>query len=98
MREDFWVYLATNKTGTVLYCGMTNNLQRRMSEHRLKTNPKSFASRYSVNRLVWSECFPTALDAIACETRIKGLTRAKKDAMIKERNPNWQDLSEEWYD
>ncbi len=96
MREDFWVYLATNKTGTVLHCGVTNDLQRRMWEHKNRTNLKSFTCRYSVNRLVWCERFPTALDAIACEKRIKGLTRAKKDATIREQNPRWNDLSEAW--
>jgi len=96
MHEGFWVYMATNKTHTVLYCGVTNDLQRRMWEHKHRTNLKSFTSRYSVNRLLWYECFPTALDAIACETRIKGLTRAKKDGMIREQNPRWEDLSADW--
>jgi len=96
MREDFWVYMATNKTHTVLYCGITNDLQRRMWEHKHRTNPKSFTSRYSVNRLLWCEHFPTALDAIACEKRIKGLTRAKKEAIIREQNPRWEDLSADW--
>jgi len=98
MREDFWVYMATNKTGTVLYTGITNDLERRMWEHKHQANPRSFTARYSVNRLVWSEHFPTALQAIACEKRIKGLTRAKKDAMVREGNLNWMDLSADWYD
>ncbi len=67
-----------------------------MWEHMHRTNPKSFTSRYSVNRMVWSECFPTAVEAIACEKRIKGLTRAKKDAIVCEQNPRWNDLSEGW--
>jgi len=96
MREDFWVYMATNKTGTVLDCGVTNDLQRRMWEHKNRTSPKSFTARYSVYRLVWYERFPTALEAIACEKHIKGLTRAKKDAMICQQNPRWDDLSEAW--
>ena len=80
-----------------LYYGVTNDLERRMGTQAL-TNPKSFTARYSVNRLVWSECFPTALEAIACEKRIKGLTRAKKDAIVREGNPNWSDLSADWYE
>ena len=98
MREDFWVYLASNKTGTTLYCGVTNDLQRRMWEHREKTSPRSFSARYSINRLMWCEHFPTALEAIACETQIKGLTRAKKDAMIREQNPRFEDLSADWFE
>jgi putative endonuclease len=98
MREDFWVYLATNKTGTVLYCGITNDLKRRMWEHKNRTNPRSFTARYSVNRLVWCEHFSNALEAIAGEKRIKGLTRAKKDAIVRALNPRWNDLSAEWFE
>lgn len=98
MREDFWVYMVTNKTHTVLYTGVTNDLQRRVWEHRNKTNPQSFAAVYSAHILVWCEQFPTPHDAIAAEKRIKGLTRKKKDAMICEQNPRWNDLSEGWYD
>ena len=98
MREDFWVYLATNKTGTVLYCGISNDLQRRMWEHKYRTSPGSFTARYSVNRLVWCEHFSSAPDAIAAEKRIKGLTRAKKDAIVRGLNPRWNDLSADWFD
>ena len=97
-RENFWVYTAANKTHTTLYTGVTNDLKRRLWEHRHPTNPKAFTARYSVNRLLWCECFPTALEAIAAEKNIKGLTRAKKDAMIREQNPRWNDLSEGWYE
>ena len=98
MRENFWVYMVTNKTQTVLYTGVTNDLERRIWEHRQKTNPQSFAAIYSAHLLVWSEHFPTARDAITAEKRIEGLTRAKKDAVIREQNPRWDDLSEGWYD
>jgi putative endonuclease len=98
MREDFWVYMLTNKTRTVLYTGVTSDLEGRIWEHRNKTNPRSFAAMYSAHLLVWCERFPTAAEAIAAEKSIKGLTRAKKDAMIREQNPRWYDLSEGWYD
>jgi len=98
MRENFWAYMATNKTHTTLYTGVTNDLERRMWEHKHQTNPKSFTARYSINLLVWCEHFPTATDAIAAEKRIKGLSRAKKEAMIQTQNPRWKDLSEDWYD
>lgn len=97
MRENFWVYMVTNKTHTVLYTGMTNDLERRIWEHRQKTDPQSFAASYSAHILVWCEHFPTALDAIAAEKRIKGLTRAKKE-LIRQQNPRWNDLSDGWYD
>ena len=98
MRENFWVYIVTNKTQTVLYTGVTNDLERRVWEHRYKTNPHSFSSMYSAHILVWYEQFPTALEAIAAETYIKGLTREKKLAMIRKMNPRWFDLSDGWYD
>jgi hypothetical protein len=61
-------------------------------------HPQSFATIYSAHILIWCEHLPNARDAIACETRIKGLTRAKKEAMIREQNPRWEDLSEGWDD
>jgi putative endonuclease len=97
MGDTFWVYIMTNKTRTVLYTGMTNDLTRRVWEHRHPTGT-GFAARYSCNRLVYCDSFPTALDAIAAEKRIKGWQRIKKDTLIWERNPNWNDLAEDWYD
>ncbi|HEY3899631.1 MAG TPA: GIY-YIG nuclease family protein [Chthoniobacter sp.] len=97
MREDFWAYIAGNKRRSSLYTGMTNDLERRMWEHKHPNNPKAFTARYRVTELLWCERFPTALDAIACEKRIKGLSRAKKVAMISAQNPEWEDLSADWY-
>ena len=98
MHDTFWTYIMTNKTQTTLYTGVTNDLERRVWEHRFPETKKGFTARYSLNRLVWCEAFPTALDAIAAEKRIKGWTRAKKNALISAQNPNWKDLSEGWYD
>jgi putative endonuclease len=98
MRENFWVYMITNKTHTVLYIGVTNDLERRILEHRNKDNPRSFASLYSAHILVWYEHIPTAREAIAAEKRLKGLARRKKFVLIEQLNPRWKDLSEGWYD
>jgi putative endonuclease len=98
MDAAFWVYLATNKTHSTLYVGMTNDLARRMWEHRNKVNPKSFSVRYGVRHLVWFESFPTALEAIAAEKKIKGLSHQKKVDMIRSQNPAWRDLCEDWYE
>jgi len=98
MNERFCVYMVTNKTHTTLYIGVTNDLQRRIWEHRTKANPRSFASSYSTNRLLWYDEFPTALQAIACEKHLKGLTRAKKDAIIRTFNPRCDDLAADWYE
>ena len=98
MRENFWVYMVTNKTHTVLYTGVTNNLETHIWQHRHKTNPRSFTPMYSAHILVWFEQFPNALDALAAEKRIKGWTRVRKETLIKEQNPRWHDLSEGWSD
>ena len=97
MRDhDYWVYIVTNKTGSTLYIGMTNDLKRRVQEHR-GGKVKGFTQRYLLARLVWFEHFRDVRDAIACETKLKGWLRAKKVALIAEKNSRWVDLSEEWF-
>ncbi len=77
-----------------LYIGMTNNLRRRVGEH--KAGIAEFTSRYQVYQLVYFATFDYATQAIAREKQLKGWTRAKKIALIKSVNPQWRDLSEEW--
>jgi putative endonuclease len=91
--HDYFVYIVTNKSRTTLYTGVTDSLVRRVWEHRNPRSDKSFTARYSVSALVWFEHFPDANAAIACESRIKGWTRAKKIALIEKLNPKWEDLS-----
>ena len=93
--HDYWVYIVTNKGGTTLYIGMTNDLERRMSEHRAG-EVKGFTQRYRLNRLVWCEHFREVDAAIACEKKLKGWLRARKVALIAEKNPRWVDLSADW--
>lgn len=90
----FYVYVMTNRSGT-LYVGMTNNLERRVYEHKHKLVP-GFTSKYRIDRLVYYETFTNPSDAIAAEKRIKGWVRAKKVALIESLNPAWKDLSEAW--
>ena len=98
MRDhDYWAYIVTNKTNSTLYIGMTNDLERRMAEHR-SGDVKGFTQRYSLNRLVWCEHFRDVRDAIACEKTLKGWLRARKDALIAEKNPRWRDLSADWFE
>ena len=98
MRDhDYWVYIVTNKTGSTLYIGMTNNLKRRVQEHR-GGRVKGFTQRYSLHLLVWYEHFREVRDAIACEKRLKGWLRARKVTLIAEMNPRWVDLSAEWFE
>jgi predicted GIY-YIG superfamily endonuclease len=89
------VYILANARRTVLYVGVTANLQRRIAEHRLGVHPAAFAHRYNVNRLVYLEATPNIAAAIAKEKQIKGWARAKKVALIEAANPEWRDLAEQ---
>jgi putative endonuclease len=91
MESQCFVYIATNRNHTVLYTGVTNNLVRRIYEHREKVNP-GFTTRYNVSELVFYEAFSDARSAIAREKQIKGGSRLKKIALIVTMNPDWRDL------
>jgi putative endonuclease len=80
-----------------LYTGMTNNLERRLYEHRHKLTP-GFTTRYNVTKLVYFEVFSRPGDAIAREKEIKGWRRSKKIDLIEAGNPEWRDLAEGWFD
>ena len=90
----YFVYmLASRKHGT-LYLGVTNDLGRRIYEHRTKVHPRSFTSRYDVDRLVWSETYDHIGDAIGREKMLKKWRRDWKIALIDKMNPAWLDLYE----
>jgi putative endonuclease len=82
MRKGGYVYIATNKSRT-LYIGVTNNLERRLWEHKQKTGSK-FAARYNITRLVYYEEFADIRDAIAREKQLKGWRRDKKIDLIED--------------
>ena len=92
--KQFYVYIMASERRT-LYTGMTNDLERRVYEHKHKLAP-GFTSRYNITRLVYFEDYGTAKDAIYREKQIKGWLRAKKIALVESMNPTWKDLSEEW--
>jgi putative endonuclease len=92
--EQYFVYILTNKYNKVLYVGVTNNLIRRVYEHKNKL-VNGFTSKYNVNKLVYYESFPSVFDAIKREKEIKGWKREKKVALINSFNPEWKDLYEE---
>jgi putative endonuclease len=91
--RTYCVYIMASAS-RVLYTGVTNNLQRRVSEHRQRQVP-SFSVRYNVRKLVYFEQFGDVRAAIAREKQIKGWLRAKKIALIESLNPGWKDLSTE---
>lgn len=94
MPAQYYVYLLASRSG-VLYTGVTNNLERRLWEHRNSEQP-GFTRRYNVNRLVWFEAAPDVQAAIAREKQIKGWKRYRKLALVEEANPTWGDLSADW--
>jgi putative endonuclease len=92
--KHYYVYIITNPSRT-LYTGMTNNLRRRLDEHKRKLVP-GFTARYNINRLVYFEAFEDVRNAIDCEKKIKSWTRAKRVALVEAKNPKWDDLSRDW--
>lgn len=89
--HSYWVYLLASRT-KVLYVGVTNDLARRVAEHRAGDGG-AFTSRYNVTRLVYCEEHRDIRDAIQREKQIKGWTRARKVALIEETNPDWRDFA-----
>ena len=95
--KNYYVYLITNMHNSVLYLGVTNNLLRRVYEHKNKLT-KGFTSKYNVQKLVYFEMTGEVQDAIAREKEIKKWRREKKNDLVESMNPEWNDLSEGWYD
>ncbi len=90
MEKQYYVYIATNKSGT-LYTGVTNNLRRRMHEHKNKL-VRGFTSKYNINKLILYEIFSNPIDAISAEKKIKGWDRKKKIELIKRKNPKFEEI------
>ena len=91
----YYVYTLASRS-RVLYTGVTNNLTRRVWEHRTGLIP-GFTRQYRIHRLVCFEVFQSVRAAIAREKQIKGWLRKKKVALIEERNPTWEDFAADWY-
>jgi putative endonuclease len=91
MRGHFWTYIIASKSGT-LYAGITNDLDRRVSEHKQHLIP-GFSAKYDCTRLVYFEQHSNPSNAIAREKQIKGWLRSKKIALIESINPHWNDLA-----
>lgn len=87
----YYVYIATNKINTVLYTGVTNNLVRRIYEHKQKL-VLGFTAQYNISKLVWFEVYEDINEAIKREKQIKGGSRNKKLDLINLSNPDFKDL------
>ncbi|MBU1274067.1 MAG: GIY-YIG nuclease family protein [Proteobacteria bacterium] len=96
MNRQYYVYIVTNKGNEVLYIGVTNDLARRVWEHRNGV-AEGFTSRYNAGRLVYYEVFDDPEKAITREKQLKKGPRKRKVELIEAMNPGWQDLSEELF-
>ena len=88
---NFWIYIITNRSHSVLYIGITNRLSRRTWQHR-GGNAAGFASKYQCKKLVFYEHYRDVRDAIARESQLKKWSRIKKVQLINRLNPRWEDL------
>lgn len=87
----YYVYIITNKINTVLYIGVTNNIERRIQEHS-EGVVDSFSKKYRLHKLVYVEEYATSYDAISREKQLKNWNRKQKEQLINSLNPNWNDL------
>ncbi len=95
MEKGGAIYILANSHNTVLYTGVTNDLMRRIYEHKNGIDLKSFSTKYNVSKLVYFESFHSIEEAILREKQIKGGSRKKKKNLINSINPEWKDLWEE---
>ncbi len=93
MDKQFYVYIMTNKHNTVFYTGVTNDLKRRIYEHKNKL-VKGFTMKYNISKLVYYEVFEDAYNAISREKQLKAGSRKKKLDLINSVNKEWKDLYE----
>lgn len=93
--NEYYVYIMTNSTRK-LYTGVTNDLHRRVYEHKNKLIP-GFTSKYNLTWLVYYEMTNDVVSAIRREKQVKGWLRSKKITLVGSMNPEWKDLSAEWY-
>ena len=91
---SFYVYILSNVNNRVLYTGVTNDLARRVYEHRHHLDKGSFTDQYNVTRLVYFEETSSSRAAIEREKQIKGWNRKHKNKLVESQNPNWLDLYE----
>ena len=91
---NYYIYILTNKINSVLYIGVTNDLQRRIYEHKNKLIT-GFTRKYNLNKLIYFEHFENINDAIKREKQLKKWNRSWKEELINKENPKWNDLYNE---
>ncbi len=93
---SYYVYILTNLNDKVMYIGVTNNLKRRVYEHK-NHMVEGFSQRYNVTKLVYFENTSDVHSAISREKQLKGWRREKKNRLVESMNPEWEDLSAGWF-
>lgn len=94
--HQYWVYIMINKSNAVVYMGVTNDIQRRVFEHRVPPDHNAFAWKFQCWKLVHSEEYGDIDQAIAREKQLKNWKREWKDVLIQKENPDWNELSSGW--
>jgi len=89
--SKFYIYILSSKSNSCIYIGVTNNLKRRVFEHK-QGKVSSFTKKYNVHKLVYFEAFESIIDAIQREKRLKKWNREWKNKLINESNPDWEEL------
>ena len=91
---QYYVYILANATNVAIYIGVTNDLLRRIYEHKNHSDPKSHTAKYNIHKLVYFEESTDVRSAIEREKQIKGWNRARKNKLVESMNPGWEDLYE----
>ena len=94
--KNYYTYILTNWNNTVMYIGITNNLERRILEHKHGLI-KGYTKKYNVHKLVYYEYTTDVRVAIEREKQLKGWKRSKKNELVEKSNPYWEDISEGWF-
>lgn len=92
----WYVYIMNNKPKGVIYIGVTDNIEERVKEHKMKAYPKSFTAKYNCDKLIYLEEFEKGEEAFAREQQFKKWKRDWKIKLIEEMNPSWMDISMNW--
>ena len=91
---QYYVYILSNSTNVAIYVGVTNDLIRRVYEHRMHADPKSFTAKHNISKLVYFEETTDVTAAIEREKQLKSWNRSRKNKLISSKNPAWADLYE----
>ena len=88
----YYVYILTNSSGVAMYIGVTNDLIRRIYEHKQHLDPNSFTAKYDISKLVYYEATTDVYSALEREKQLKRWRRSKKNWLVETMNPGWEDL------